>query len=577
MNVNGAVLVVKALQQAQVHWVFGIPGTHNIELYDAMLDAGDFRTVLITDEQSSGFMADGVARASGELAALNLVPGAGLTHALSGIAEAFLDQIPLLVLVCGIRKDTGKSYQLHAIDQAAVVRPVCKAVFQPGTHAELFQAVTRACALARQAPCGPAVVEIPAELFLLQGQVEAAALNPPSPEPPVQRPLARLEEITAALNGARSIALYVGLGALGADLAALADRLDAVVFTTISGKGVFPESHPRWAWNTLGRGAPKAIRRIGDDCDLMLAIGCRFGEVATASYGVTPPATLIHVDIDPGVFNRNVQAQLTQEADAAPFVRALLAGDLKARAAGPRLGELREAHQAIRAEQRRPSAREGDPVQPATLFEAVHRLCGPDTVFACDSGNGLFLAMEHLRLDHPRSFLGPVDYSCMGYSVPAAIGAQLAQPGRAVAAFVGDGAFLMTGLELMTAAAYGAGVLFFLLRDGELSQIAQFQRVALGRQTCTTLGGYDALAIARGAGCQALKLDHDADVERTVQEALALARTGRPVLIEVAIDYSRPTSFSQGVIKTNFLRLPWKDRVRMLVRIITRKFQQDRL
>jgi len=570
LNVSGAALVVRALQEARVRWVFGIPGTHNIELYDALLDAEGFRTVLITDEQSSGFMADGVARASGELAALNLVPGAGLTHALSGIAEAFLDQIPLLVLVCGIRRDTGMSYQLHAVDQVAMVRPVCKEVLTPATHAELHPAVTRACALARQAPCGPVVVEIPAELFLLQGRAGEALPAPPAPLPP---PLDALPAIKAALDGARSIALYVGLGALGADLVELAERLDALVFTTVSGKGVFPESHPRWAWNTLGRGAPRAIRKLGEGCDLMLAIGCRFGEVATASYGVTPPATLIHVDIDPGVFHRNLPAQLTQEADAATFVRALLAGGLRPRPASPRLEALREAHQAVRAEQARPSEHEGDPVRPATLFEAVHRRCGPDTVFAADSGNGLFLAMEHLRLDRPRCFLGPVDYSCMGYAVPAAIGAQLAQPERRVAAFVGDGAFLMTGLEMMTAAAYGAGVLFFLLRDGELSQIAQFQRVALGRQTCTTLGGYDALAIARGAGCEALKLEHDADVEGVVQEALALAQAGRPVLVEVAIDYSRPTYFSRGVIRTNFLRLAWKDRLRMVVRILARKFQ----
>ena len=572
MKANGAALVVKALQQAQVEWVFGIPGTHNIELYDALLDAEGIRTVLITDEQSSGFMADGVARASGGLAALNLVPGAGLTHAMSGISECFLDQIPLLVLVCGIRRDTGRAYQLHAIDQVSVVRPVSKGVFQPATHGELFQAVTQACALARQAPCGPAVVEIAAELFLLEGQVQEADLQVPAPAP--APPMPDLAAIQAALDNATAIALYVGLGALagGEDLVALAEALDAVVFTTVSGKGVFPETHPRWAWNTLGRGAPKPIRQVEAGCDLMLAIGCRFGEVATASYGMTPPRTLIHVDIDPGVFDRNHTAQINLQADAAPFIRALLAGGLRARPASARVDQLRKAHQAIRAEQARPAS---DPdrtrVQPATLFESVHRLCGADTIFVGDSGNGLFLAMEHLRLEQPRSFLGPVDYSCMGYSVPAAIGAKLAQPHRAVAAFVGDGAFLMTGLEMLTAATYSAGVLFFLLRDGELSQIAQFQRAALGRQTCTALAAYDAQAIARGVGVTPMKLERDEDVERVVQAAHDLTLTGVPVLIEVAIDYSSPTSFSRGIIKTNFLRLPWKDRLRMLTRILKRK------
>jgi acetolactate synthase-1/2/3 large subunit len=292
--------------------------------------------------------------------------------------------------------------------------------------------------------------------------------------------------------------------------------------------------------------------------------------VATASYGMAQPRLLIHVDADPSVFDRNVHAALTVQADAAAFLKGLLGcGRLEPRRADPaRLGSLRAAHQAIRHAQAIP----GHPgrVQPAVLFAAVHRVCGPETIFVADSGNGLFLAMEHLRLDHPRSFLGPVDYSCMGYSVPAAIGASLATD-RPVAAFVGDGAFLMTGLEMLTAASRGAGVLFFLLRDRELSQIAQFQRVALGRQTCTVLGAYDACALAQGLGLETLKLERDGDVEAAVRQAFAWSLQGKPVLVEVAIDYSKPTYFSQGVVATNFLRLPWPGRIRMVARILKRK------
>ena len=133
-------------------------------------------------------------------------------------------------------------------------------------------------------------------------------------------------------------------------------------------------------------------------------------------------------------------------------------------------------------------------VTPAALFSALQRLA-PDAIYTTDSGNGTFLAMEHLRLDRPGRFLAPVDFSCMGYSVPAAIGAALANPGRDVVAFAGDGAFLMTGLELATAVSYGAGVVVCLLRDGELAQIAQFQRTAMADTVNSTVASYDVAGV----------------------------------------------------------------------------------
>ena len=145
---TGAELVVRALEDAGIGVAFGIPGTHNLELYDA-LAASAVRPILVTDEQSAGFMADGLWRASGAMACLNLVPGAGLTHALSGIAEAYMDGVPMLVLGCGIRRDRPMAYQLHDIDQLAVAAPVTKAGFRP-TGDDLYATVRRACALAGQ-------------------------------------------------------------------------------------------------------------------------------------------------------------------------------------------------------------------------------------------------------------------------------------------------------------------------------------------------------------------------------------------------------------------------------------------
>ena len=322
MKMSGAEIVAEALRKEGIRFLFGIPGTHNIELYDRLAEDPELEPVLITDEQSAAFLADGVARSSGRIAVANLVPGAGLTHALSGIAECFLDQIPLLVLACGIRRDTGAAFQLHDIDQAAIVRPVSKRVFQPATHQDLHTMLREAIRFAQQPPAGPVVVEVPANLYLIPGEARESS---PAQEQPAASP--RVDDIAAALNAAQSIGLYVGLGALNAAprLTQLADRLDSLVFTTISGKGVFPEDHPRWAWNMMGRAAPPALRRMAKGFDCVLAIGCRFAEVTTGSYGFELPELLIHVDVDASVFDRNYKAKWKMVCDSGAFVEAMLA------------------------------------------------------------------------------------------------------------------------------------------------------------------------------------------------------------------------------------------------------------
>ncbi len=231
-------------------------------------------------------------------------------------------------------------------------------------------------------------------------------------------------------------------------------------------------------------------------------------------------------------------------------------------------GAIADGHRAVREEQHRPGA--SGRVAPAALFDALQALCGPDAIFAADSGNGTFLAMEHLRLEAPGRFLAPVDYSCMGYAVPAAIGAKLANPGRDVVALAGDGALLMTGLELLTAAAYGAGVVIVVLRDGELAQIAQFQRTTLNRATASRVAPYSTAAFAAATNCEYAAAGSDAEVRPALARALEIARSGRPVMLEVAIDYSRKTYFTRGVVATTFRRLPFADRMRLLGRAVVR-------
>lgn len=566
MLTDGGRIVAQALEDAGAKRVIGIPGTHNVALYDALADSS-VRAVLATDERAAAFMADGISRASEELGVLSLVPGAGVTHALSGIAEAYLDQVPLVVLACGIRSDSGRAFQLHDIDQAALLKPVTKSVLHPKDPASLYAAVREAFALARSAPPGPVAVEVPAELYLLScprpetrwTRVERA---PRAPE------AAAVEEAARLLNVAKRPVLLAGNGARGAAAALLsvAQTLQSPVSTTIQGKGVFPESHPLWLWSLLGRAVPPFAARELELSDAALAIGCRFGEVGTGSYDVPLPEAFIHVDVDAGALNRNYPARLAIEADAGAFLQALLPR-LKAR---PRDSELELRLAEGRASADAFTSPKDGQVSAGALFKALQR-AAPEAIYTADSGNGLFLAMERLRLDRPGRFLAPVDFSCMGYSVPAALGAKLARPDRDVVALAGDGALLMTGLSLLSAGPEQAPIVACVLRDRELGQIAQMQRMAFGRAVATRLPDYRTEDLARLCGAAFLTASSDAEIGGAVEQALASARSGRAAVLEVPIDVSRPTFFTRGVVRANFERLPFKDKVRLAVRRFTPK------
>lgn len=589
MKRTGAVLVVEALQDEGIPYTFGIPGTHNIELYDALAGAEGIRPILVTDEQSASFMADGLWRASGYLGCVNLVPGAGLTHALSGIAEAWMDNVPLLVLGCGIRRDSGRAFQLHDVDQQGLVDPVVKASYLVEEGGDLYRVVREACRVAQEGVPGPVFVEVPANLYLLKGEVpdgyrEALSAgigekDAPSASParggrgdPSEGLPGQVAAAADVLRRARRPLLYFGAGAGAADLVRLAERLEAPVSTTFQGKGVFPETHPLFLWPGFGDAAPGFVRRIAASCDATLAIGCRFGEVGTGSYGMEPPGALIHVDLDPQVFHKNYPAQVAVEADAGWFVEALLEELSRWEGPTPTPGlrkDIWTGHAAVWEEWLGDVGGEG--VTPAHLLKALQDHLGPDTIFTTDSGNGTFLAVECLRLEGAGRFLAPVDFSCMGYAVPAAIGAKLGRPDAPVVALAGDGAFLMTGLELLTAAREGIGVMVLVLRDRELAQIAQFQAAALSRKVASRVDEYSLEGLAGGLGVDFLAMEADETVGDVVERAGEIAAAGRPVLVEVAIDYSRKTYFTRGVVKTNLLRLPLREQARFLGRALLRK------
>lgn len=573
MKKTGAWLVRYALEQLNISHTFGIPGVHNTEIYDELDQSEHITPILVTHEACGAFMADAISRTSSQVGTLVIVPAAGATHAASGIGEAYLDGIPMLIICGGVRNDSQYGYQLHDMDQHKMLEPITKATYKVATHEQVVSTLFEAYNTALSGEPGPVFVEIPVNIQLDAGPITAL---PSYQAPPAASAAdtAALDKAVALLAAAKRPGLFLGWGAVEASDAAIAiaEKLSAPVATTLQGLSAFPAQHPLHAGMSFGPAAVPAATEAFKDCDCLLAVGTRFAEIGTGSFGVTVPKQLIHLDINPAVFNANYPAAVTLEGDARTLLP-MLAERLAATAVQGREQDPRpliaEQKQAYRDEWFAHNV--AGRVNPAKFFAALRSRLPDDAFVVADDGNHTFLTAELMPIHQPKRFISPTDFNCMGYAVPAVIGTKLANPNHQVVGIIGDGAFLMTAMELFTASALNIGAVFTVFNDGELSQISQAQQVPYNRKTCTQLRDIRLEGIASATGVTYLNLNDNDDILARLDEALALAAEGQPVLLDVHVDYSKKTRFTKGIVGTNLKRMPLPTKVRMISRALWRR------
>jgi acetolactate synthase-1/2/3 large subunit len=369
--------------------------------------------------------------------------------------------------------------------------------------------------------------------------------------------------------------MFLGWGSRHAfDLTrAIAEHLQAPVATTLQGLSVFPGNHPLHVGFGFGAAAVPAARNAFADCDCMLAVGTRFAEIATGSYGVTVPSKLIHADINPKVFNANYPAAVALEGDAVAVLTALLEELRKAGAGRTANSELhariQKDKQAYRDEWLGHDSQ--GKVNPALFFGALRGAVPDDAIAVVDDGNHTYLTAELFPVHQSKALIVPTDFNAMGYAVPASIGAKLVNPEREVFAIVGDGAFTMTCMEIVSATRLGLGIVYYVFHDGELSQIAQAQEIPFNRKPCTALGAIDFNGVAIATGAEYIKVENNEGVVAAIAKARETAAGGRCVIVDLIMDYSKRTAFTQGAVKTNFKRFPLAQRLRMVGRALKRK------
>lgn len=574
MKKNGAQLAVHALEQLGIKYTYGIPGTHTTELYDALALSDSIEPILVTHEAGASFMADATSRTSNSIGTIVIVPAAGLTHAMSGIGEAFLDGIPMLVIAGGTRTDSGKHYQLHQFDQIELTKPITKAQFRIEKHADVISTIYEAYTIATSGEPGPVFIELPVNIQLFSENVDSLPIFLKE-ETKQSIDLAEVEKAIELLSKAKNPMLFLGWGAVDYTEYSipLAELLAAPVATTLQGKSSFPNTHPLYTSVGIGAAAKPSNQWALKQHDLLLVVGARFAEIATGSYGLEQPKNLIHIDINPEVFNKNYETTVAIESDAGVALKLILEGLIEKSFSTERSKEeigfkIREMNGKYFQEWLK--EKQTDKVSPGHFFMELKKQLDKDVQLVIDDGKHTFLASELFPVDRPRSFISPTDFNCMGYCVPGAIAAKLNSPNRQVAAIVGDGAFLMTGMEMTTAVNYGIPLIYFLFNDGELGQISQFQKAPLNKKTCSVLGQVDYENIAMGLGASYIRIENDSQIEECIRRAIEESNTGVPILVDVNIDYSQKTMMTKGVIKVNLKRFPFNEKIRFLTRALKR-------
>lgn len=571
MKKTGAWLTCYALEQLGVTRVFGIPGAHNAEIYRELEHSHSIKPHLVTHEASSAFMADAISRTTDSIGTLLIVPGGGITHAASGIAEAFLSGIPLLIIAGGIERHCQHHFQVQDIDHHALLKPITKACYLVEHSADIVPTLYEAYRTAMEGEQGPVFVEIPVDL---QSEVIDAGSLPVFHGHPTQIPLdmAAIDEAAQRLVNARHPCLLVGWGARRASVAlqTLASHLGAAVATTLQGLSVFPASHPLHAGMGFGPSAVPAAQHAFADCDCLLAVATRFSEISTGHYGLTPPANLIHADINPEVFNANYPAALTLQGDAASIIDVLLEKviELMPEAADSQVLANRIAYD--KNEYRESWLKlPGRRVNPARFFASLRKRLPDDALLACDDGNHTFLAAELFSVRPGGSFISPSDFNAMGYCVPATNALKLSHPKQVVVGIVGDGAMMMTGMEAITASKYHLGVIYCLFNDGQLSQPGQLRPDRRGAMT--KLGEADWISFAHAVGCEYVAIEDNQEIEVGLDTAITLATSNQPVLLDVHIDYSRRSAFAEGLLKTRQKQHGRTSRAKWLAQTIKEK------
>ena len=536
-KMSGAQQLVRTLEDLGVEYLFGYPGGAVIDIYDALQHSEKIKHVLSRHEQGACHMADGYARATGKVGCALVTSGPGATNAVTAIATAYADSIPMVVLTGQVATSLIGTDAFQEVDTVGITRPIVKHSFLCKTPQDIPKFVRQAFYIASTGKPGPVVVDIPKDCVgfasynsvfhpLTDDDLKMVTYNPTT-----QGHKGQIRRAVKQITRASRPVVLVGGGAIVGNacdnLAKFVERFDLPVACTLMGLGAYPKSSPRFLGMVGMHGTYQANNAMAQS-DLIFAIGARFDDRVTNNVKkFCPNAKVIHIDIDPSAISKIIEADLPIVGDANTILGQILqmADEMGSEGEKAQLQPWWDYITGLKQFNCLSYKKSEDICHPAQVIEAICKATkGRDVIIATDVGQHQMFTALYYDFEKPRTFLTSGGLGTMGYGFPAAIGAKIAKRDTEVILITGDGSFQMNIQELSTCLEYGVQVKVFILDNHTLGMVRQWQNMFYqGRITQTNLNyNPDFVKVAQAYGHKGFVVGKPSELESTIEKALAM-------------------------------------------------------
>ncbi|MGO4888614.1 acetolactate synthase large subunit [Anaerobacillus sp. MEB173] len=533
-KLTGAEMVIEALRRENVEVMFGYPGGAVLKIYDALYDSG-IRHMLARHEQGAIHAAEGYARVSGKPGVVLVTSGPGATNIVTGLADAMIDSLPLVVLTGQVGTDVIGSDAFQEADVMGLTIPITKHNYQVRDVKDLPRIMKEAFHIATTGRPGPVLIDLPKDIVLDEAEFDYdQELDLPGYQPTIKPNHLQIRKLVEAVSHAKKPVILAGAGVLfgkaHAELKEYAEQQQIPVTTTLLGLGSFPGDHELFLGMAGMHGTYTANQALYD-CDLLISIGARFDDRVTGDLKkFAPNAIVAHIDIDPAEIGKNVETQIPVVSDSGEALKALIAEN---GAKGENAVWCAELQQ-LKEEYPLWYVEDENVIKPQKLIEQIHKVTNGDAVVTTDVGQHQMWAAQFYSFNKPHRLVTSGGLGTMGFGFPAAIGAQFAEPDKKVVCIVGDGGFQMTLQELGLLQEFNIPVKVIILNNGSLGMVRQWQELFYNERYSSSLLPVqpDFVKLADAYGIKGMKIDNPDHVEEALKEAMEI---NGPVLIDFRI------------------------------------------
>lgn len=562
---SGAEMVVRALEDEGIEHIFGYPGGSVLDIYDALFENSKIEHILVRHEQAAVHMADGYARATGKVGAVLVTSGPGATNCITGIATAYMDSIPLVVLSGQVPTSLIGNDAFQETDMIGISRPVVKHSFLCKEAADIPLAIKKAFYIASTGRPGPVVVDLPKDVqnpaikvpYQYPEEVHLRSYNPTKSGHKGQ-----IKRAAKLLAEARKPVMYIGGGAIAANadkqVMRIAELFSLPVTSTLMGLGAFPCSHHQFI-GMLGMHGTYESNNAMHHADLILAVGARFDDRVTNNVAkFCPDAKIIHIDIDPTSIAKIVPVDVPIVGAVDTVLDQMLdaINEMELNTDNEGLADWWEQIDGWRAQRCLSYKTETAVIKPQQVIEALYKVTDGNAIVASDVGQHQMFAALYYPFNRPRQWINSGGLGTMGFGFPAAMGAKLACPDQVVCCVTGDGSIQMNIQELSTCLQYGIPVKIIALNNRSLGMVKQWQKMFYGgRQSHSYMDSLpDFVKLAEAYGHVGIRVDHPDDLEGALEQCFALK--DRLVFMDIAVDpdeHVYPMQIKFGAMNDMFL------------------------